>query len=62
MFTATGTLKGYDQLLNLVLDGTIEHMQGMYNMQAHGGYTMCACIVPSHMYIHTHTHTHTLRS
>ena len=26
---ATGLLKGYDQLLNLVLDGTTEHMQGM---------------------------------
>ena len=30
-FTATGTLKGYDQLLNLVLDGTVEHLQGWYN-------------------------------
>ena len=28
--TATGILMGYDQLLNLVLDGTIEHMQGRY--------------------------------
>lgn len=28
MTVATGILKGYDQLLNLVLDGTIEHMQG----------------------------------
>ena len=26
--TATGILKGYDQLLNLVLDGTAEHVQG----------------------------------
>ena len=25
---ATGILKGYDQLLNLVLDGTVEHIQG----------------------------------
>ena len=25
---ATGTLKGYDQLLNLVLDNTVEHMRG----------------------------------
>lgn len=25
----SGTLKGYDQLLNLVLDGTVEHLQGM---------------------------------
>lgn len=24
---ATGTLKGYDQLLNLVLDNTVEHMR-----------------------------------
>ncbi|XP_064388574.1 U6 snRNA-associated Sm-like protein LSm7 [Halichondria panicea] len=24
---ATGVLKGYDQLLNLVLDGTVEHIQ-----------------------------------
>ena len=30
MTIATGILKGYDQLLNLVLDGTIEHMQGRY--------------------------------
>ena len=28
-YIATGILKGYDQLLNLVLDGTIEHVQGM---------------------------------
>ena len=27
-FTATGILKGFDQLLNLVLDGTIEHLRG----------------------------------
>ena len=26
--TATGILKGYDPLLNLVLDGCIEHVQG----------------------------------
>ena len=26
---AVGILKGYDQLLNLVLDGTIEHLQGI---------------------------------
>ena len=25
---ATGILKGYDQLLNLVLDNTIEYMRG----------------------------------
>jgi len=26
--TATGILKGYDQLLNLVLDNTVEHLRG----------------------------------
>ena len=26
--SATGILKGYDQLLNLVLDGTTEFLQG----------------------------------
>ena len=25
---AVGILKGYDQLLNLVLDGTVEYLQG----------------------------------
>jgi len=25
---ATGILKGYDQLLNLVIDGCVEHLQG----------------------------------
>ncbi len=28
--SATGILKGYDQLLNLVLDGTVEHLQGTF--------------------------------
>ena len=28
--TASGILKGYDPLLNLVLDGTIEYLQGEY--------------------------------
>lgn len=29
MFIVTGTLKGYDQLLNLVLDEAIEYLRGM---------------------------------
>lgn len=28
MFAASGVLKGFDPLLNLVLDGTIEYMRG----------------------------------
>ena len=31
--TASGILKGYDPLLNLVLDGTIEYLQGKYFLQ-----------------------------
>ena len=27
--TVVGILKGYDQLLNLVLDGTVEYLQGI---------------------------------
>ncbi len=28
LFSASGVLKGFDPLLNLVLDGTIEYMRG----------------------------------
>ena len=28
LFAATGILKGYDQLLNIVLDETVEHLRG----------------------------------
>lgn len=28
MLSASGVLKGFDPLLNLVLDGTIEYMRG----------------------------------
>ena len=28
---AVGILKGYDQLLNLVLDGTVEYLQGTWD-------------------------------
>lgn len=28
LFAVTGTLKGYDQLLNLVLDGAVEFVRG----------------------------------
>ena len=42
---ATGILKGYDQLLNLVLDGTVEYLQGM-------------CMVHTHTHTHTHTPLH----
>lgn len=32
MVTVTGTLKGYDQLLNLVLDEAVEFLRGnLYN-------------------------------
>lgn len=30
VFVATGILKGYDPLLNLVLDGCSEHIQGSH--------------------------------
>lgn len=30
-FTASGILKGYDPLLNLVLDNTTEFLRGMYS-------------------------------
>lgn len=31
-FLASGVLKGFDPLLNLVLDGTIEYMRGKANL------------------------------
>ena len=31
-FTASGVLKGFDPLLNLVLDGTTEHLRGTCNI------------------------------
>lgn len=39
---ATGILKGYDQLLNLVIDGCIEHVQGNVFVYATGGTECCA--------------------
>ena len=35
--TASGVLKGFDPLLNLVLDGTIEYMRGEWS----GGIQLC---------------------
>ncbi|KNA10235.1 hypothetical protein SOVF_146340 [Spinacia oleracea] len=36
----TGTLKGYDQLLNLVLDEAVEYLRGM-------NYSANLCLIPS---------------
>lgn len=35
LFTASGVLKGYDQLLNLVLDGTTEYLRGERTFSSH---------------------------
>ena len=33
---SSGILKGFDQLLNLVLDNTTEHLRGMHSTEAFG--------------------------
>ena len=58
LYIAVGILKGYDQLLNLVLDGTVEYLQGtcMPLRPIHTG--ICNiykranfCVVGSNLYI-----------
>ena len=46
-----GVLKGYDQLLNLVLDETVEYARGTLLIAA--GQTL-SCISP-HWHVHNHT-------
>jgi small nuclear ribonucleoprotein (snRNP)-like protein len=50
--TVTGVLKGYDQLLNLVLDDVEEQVQGGYIIRLHTASCLSDLQIQNHAYAH----------